>query len=237
MTNICDKIHTHLLSHSVPEEALKYSRYFRTDKGEYAEHDAFLGIPLFVLRQTTKQYYVSIPLHELDPLIHSRWHEERRLALMILLEKYKKSRSEEQRQSVYDYYTTHLDGVNSWDLVDISAPTLIGEHLRLRDRSPLLTWASSSCVWTRRVALLSTLPWIKKGDFHDFEILLETLKRDPHDMIRKPLGWLLREVGKADEQHLLYLLHRETQNLSSTTLTYAMEKLPASVKREIRSKR
>ena len=204
----------------------RYSSFFKSEKGSYSEHDEFLGVETFIVRKIAKKY-ASLPFQEVDYLMKSKWHEMRFCGLCILIEKYCKAnrkKDEEVMQAVFLYYVDNLDFVNNWDLVDISAPYISGEYLLVRDRSILYEWAASGFLWRQRVAMLSTLAFIRKNDFEDTLRLAEIYLNHSHDLIHKATGWMLREVGKRDESILTEFLNRFASVMPRTMLRYSLEK-------------
>jgi 3-methyladenine DNA glycosylase AlkD len=152
------------------------------------------------LRKLSKEF-TPLPIAEAVKLLQSRWHESRLLALMILARKYERG-DEPTRDEIYRRYLANTDRINNWDLVDISAPAIVGAHLLDRDRAPLYTLARSSSLWERRIAIISTQHFIRCGDLADTLFIAEILLEDPHDLIHKATGWMLREVGKRDQPAL-----------------------------------
>ena len=203
-----------------------YSSFFKSEKGSYGAHDEFLGVQTSIVRKIAKKY-ASLPFCEVDYLMKSQWHEMRFCGLCILIEKYRKAstkKDEEEMRIIFLYYVDNLECVNNWDLVDISAPYISGEYLLERDRSILYEWAASGFLWRQRVAMLSTLTFIRKNDFEDTLRLAEIYLNHSHDLIHKATGWMLREVGKRDESILTEFLNRFASVMPRTMLRYSLEK-------------
>lgn len=194
-------------------------RFFKTGKGEYAEGDQFIGISMPDLRVLAKQFE-ALPPHEVEQLIASSIHEERMLALLILIRQYKKN-----QQAVYQLYVDNLQHVNNWDLVDASAHLIMGQHLMDQDKTILLDLAHSEVMWNRRVAMVATWQFIRSNQFDWTVKIAEALLHDTHDLIHKAVGWMLREAGKRDEQVLLCFLGQHASHMPRTMLRYAIEKL------------
>lgn len=180
------------------------------------------------LRKLSKEW-MSIPVAEAVKLLQSRWHEARLLALMILVRKYERG-DEAMRDEIYRRYLANSDRINNWDLVDTSAPAIIGMHLIERDRAPLFALAKSSSLWERRIAIISTQNFIRCGDFADTLRIAEILLDDPHDLIHKACGWMLREVGKRDQAVLERFLQTHARRMPRTMLRYAIERFPRELR-------
>lgn len=184
-----------------PERAKSSARFFKTGKGEYAEGDLFLGIPVPLQRKIALRYHI-LSLNDLAHLLASRIHEHRFAALKILVAQYETG-SETEREKIFDFFLRHSSRINNWDLVDTSAPYIVGEHLRTRPRNVLYKLAGSALVWERRIAIVSTLTFIRHGELEDTFRVAEKLLPDKHDLIRKASGWALREAGKVSRPALL----------------------------------
>ena len=207
-----------------PETAQFLQRFFKTGPGQYGEGDQFLGIRVPVLRKLTKELG-SLPLPETAELLQSPWHEERLLALLILVRAYARG-DEAQRELVYRLYLDHARFVNNWDLVDASAEHIVGRHLEGRDRAPLEQLATSELLWERRIAMIATFHFIKQGEFAPTLRIAELLLDDRHDLIHKAVGWMLREAGKRDQAAEEEFLRDHYQRMPRTMLRYAIEKFP-----------
>lgn len=209
---------------SDPEQAHHAQRFFKTGPGAYGEGDVFLGIRVPEVRQLAKRFR-GTPLDALAELLHHPWHEARLLALVILVERYKRA-AEEERAALTQFYLTHRAGVNNWDLVDVSAHVLLGESLVGRDAEILFDLAASTNLWERRIAMIASLAFIRRGQFEVPMALAERLVHDPHDLMHKAVGWMVREVGKRDADELRAFLHTHAATMPRTMLRYAIEKLP-----------
>jgi 3-methyladenine DNA glycosylase AlkD len=208
--------------------AQHHLRFFKCGRGQYGEGDAFLGIMVPALRKLSKEW-TSIAVGEALKLLQSRWHEARLLALMILVRQYERG-DDTMRDEIYRRYLANTDRINNWDLVDISAPSIIGAHLLDRDRAPLYLLAKSKFLWERRIAIISTQHFIRCGDFADTLRIAEILLDDPHDLIHKAAGWMLREVGKRDQPVLERFLRKHARLMPRTTLRYAIERFPTELR-------
>jgi 3-methyladenine DNA glycosylase AlkD len=206
------------------EQAKNLQRFFKTGKGEYGEGDIFLGIKLPVQREIAKKYK-DLNLTKIGELLKSKIHEHRLIALIILVNKYKKS-SEKEKEKIFHFYLNNTKFINNWDLVDLSSHRIIGNFLLNKDKKILYTLANSESLWERRIAIVSTLTFIGKMEFEDTLALSEILLKDKHDLIHKAVGWALREVGKKEEKVLDDFLKFHYKNMPRTMLRYAIEKFP-----------
>ncbi len=207
-----------------PEQARHLMRFFKTGPGEYGEGDKFLGIRVPVQRSIAKKFR-NLPLDEDAVLIRSEFHEERLTGLLILTYRYPKA-SQEEKQAIFDLYISHIPWINNWDLVDVTAPQIIGSWLENRPRDLLYKWAGSENLWERRIAILSTFHFIRRDDFEDTLNLARNLLQDTHDLIHKAVGWMLREAGKRDLATLVSFLDEHSRQMPRTMLRYAIERLP-----------
>ena len=208
------------------EKASFLQKFFRTGKGEYAEGDKFLGITVPVLRAVAGKYR-HMPLSQVRTLLKSKWHEERSAALVILVNKFERADESEER-AVFDLYLAHTAYINNWDLVDLSAPRIVGAYLLHRPRAVLYRLVKSQSLWERRIAIVSTQYLIRKNDFADTLKLAALLLKDDHDLLHKATGWMLREVGKRDESVLVRFLDKHAHQMPRTALRYSLERLSAT---------
>lgn len=194
-------------------------RFFKTGKGEYGEGDRFIGVTVPNIRKTARKFADS-PLVVIESLLESEWHECRMCALLILVERYGK-----EPETVTDFYLSHTKGINNWDLVDLSAPYVLGRYLVGKDdRSVLDMLAASPLLWEKRIAVVSTLMLIRNDQFEDTMRLAELLLTTREDLIQKAVGWMLREVGKRDVERLKAFLEEHRKQMPRTMLRYAIEK-------------
>ena len=198
--------------------------FFKTGPGEYGEGDVFVGVRVPAIRKVAKEFQ-SLPLSEVVRLLHSKIHEERLAALVILVLQAAQGNGETRTQ-VYDLYLANTKYINNWDLVDLSAPQLVGRYLEARSRRPLYRLATSSWLWDRRISILATFHFIRQGDFGDTFTIAEMLLADKEDLIHKAVGWMLREVGKRDQAVLESFLDKHCPIMPRTMLRYAIEKFP-----------
>ena len=198
-------------------------RFFKIGKGEYGYGDIFLGITVPNIRRVAKKFNQEISLQELTKLIQSPIHEVRLCALIILVNKY----NNEQPTRIYRYYLKHLNSINNWDLVDTSAPHIVGDYLYNNPEKSkiLLEFSRSENLWVRRVSIVSTLAYIKNNEFNETLEIAKLLLNDDHDLIHKAMGWMLREVYKRDEGLIKRFLRQNYAQIPRTTLRYAIERM------------
>lgn len=218
------------------EKAMILPRFFKTGKGEYGEGDRFLGVTVPNIRLVAKQYS-NAPLEVVNRLLDSEWHECRMCALLILVIQYKKA-TKELKQKIFDLYLSRTERINNWDLVDLSAPNIVGEHLvPCNDRTILYQLADSPLLWERRIAMVSTLTFIRRGEFNDTFSLADKLVDSRHDLMQKAVGWMLREMGKRDIALLRIFLNKHASTMPRTMLRYAIEKMEATERTEWMAKK
>jgi 3-methyladenine DNA glycosylase AlkD len=225
-----EDIRKRLLNLEDKEKAKTLQRFFKTGPGEYGEGDIFLGVMVPQLRKLSKEYG-ELDLGEVEALLKSSVHEERLLALLILIRKYMRG-DEAEKKKIYGLYLKSTRWINNWDLVDLSAPNIVGDFLMNRNRKPLYRLAQSSVLWERRVAILATFQFIKSHQFDDTLRIGEILISDQEDLIHKAVGWMLREVGKRDPAAEESFLRAQYRQMPRIMLRYAIERFPAA-KREL----
>ena len=242
MSELTNEIIKRLESFSSPEKKQILPRFFKTGKGEYGEGDCFLGVVVPYTRQVAKEYK-HIPFQAMAELLQSRWHEARLCALLMLVERFKKS-DESERKHIFDFYLTQTARINNWDLVDLSAPGIVGEYLKLKpereQREVLYKLSDSPLLWNQRIAIVSTLTFIRNRDFIDTIILSERFlnryhsmpKPTMHDLMQKAIGWMLREMGKRDRDMLVQFLEKHATTMPRTMLRYAIEKFSEDERRD-----
>jgi len=219
---------------SEPSRAATSARYFQAGEGGYGAGDLFLGVRVPELRRLARQWR-GMDLAEVGRLLGSNYHEARLLALLILVERYRRAAPAE-REAVVELYLQNRDQINNWDLVDTSAPHILGAYLFSKtDRSLLDRLAAAPSLWERRIAVLATFYFIRQGEFGETLRLAARLIDDPEDLIHKAVGWMLREVGKRDQKVLFDFLKINAARMPRTMLRYATEKLGPEQKRRFRS--
>jgi len=218
------EIQRQLLSLANPVDALFLQKYFKTEPGQYGAGDLFRGIRMPVLRKLSLAHQ-GISLEAAHQLLQSPHHEDRQLALLILVLKYAKADQAEQ-SAIYRLYLDNTHLINNWDLVDSSAEHIVGAQLRDRSREPLELLSQSVSLWERRIAILATFHYIKQGSFDATLSIAKQLLTDREDLIHKAVGWMLREVGKRDLQKEEEFLRAHHGQMPRTMLRYAIEKFP-----------
>jgi 3-methyladenine DNA glycosylase AlkD len=204
-------------------------RFFKTGPGEYGEGDRFLGVVVPDIRAVARRFR-GMGLPRIAPLLKSPFHEERLLALLMLVERYQRGDDREKARA-YRLYLAHIPHINNWDLVDLSAPHIIGAYLDGRSKAPLFAWARSANRWKRRIAVLATFHYIRQGRFGETLALARRLLDDREDLIHKAVGWMLREVGKRDARALKAFIRRHARRMPRTMLRYAIERFPERARR------
>ena len=205
-----------------PEIAQHSQRYFKTGKGEYGYGDKFLGIRVPILRKHVKLFQ-DTKISNVEKLLKSKYHEVRMISLLLMVRKFSKGGIEEQEQ-IFNLYLLHTKYINNWDLVDSSAPYIVGPWLYDKDRSVLYDLAYSKMLWERRISIMSTAFFIKNGQYSDTLKISNILLGDPEDLIQKAVGWMLREVGNRDRNEEEKYLKKQYKKMPRTMLRYAIEK-------------
>lgn len=225
MTN---KIFDALVARSDEEKKIVLPRFFKTGKGQYGEGDKFLGVTVPNIREVAKEYKdVSIDI--LKELIHSPWHEMRMCALLILVVNSKKNVTKE----TFDFYLSQSKHINNWDLVDLSAPQIVGQYLLDKERDTLYNLTESELLWDNRIAIVSTLTFIRNNDLDDTYKLSLKMMNHKHDLMHKSIGWMLREAGKRDEKRLYDFVMEHKSIMPRTMLRYSIEKFAPDIRKEL----
>jgi len=211
-----------------PERARNLAWFFKTAKGQYGHGDKFIGLTVPTMRRIAHRY-IHLPLTDVAQLLASPIHEHRSAALEILVAQYERKKS----KAIFDFYLKHTKFVNNWDLVDGSAPYIVGRHLLERPRKILYQLAKSRSIWERRIAIVSTFAFMKAGEIDDTFAIAKLLLDEDHDLIHKAVGWALREAGKRSKQDLLRFLKANYEALPRTTLRYAIERFPAAERKRL----
>lgn len=207
-----------------PERAASLQWYFKTGPGEYGEGDQFLGLRVPQVRKACRAFR-DLPIGQLDALLSSDWHEHRLAATIVMANSYPRSDAA-RRQQLYELLLARTDALNNWDLVDQSAPHVVGPHLDVVGSAILDQLAGSELLWERRIAMVATSYRIGRGEADDALRIAERLLSDPHPLIHKAVGWMLREVGKrVDRQLLLGFLDAHAAQMPAVMLSYAAEHL------------
>ena len=222
-------LRTALRAEADANDATNLQRFFKTAPGQYGHGDRFLGIRVPALRQLARTHR-SLAVDDALTLLTSKWHEERSLALFLLVGHYKRADAD-GKQRIYDAYLANTKYINNWDLVDCSAEHIVGPHVEPNDAPILDRLAASDDVWERRIAILATFHWIKQKEFAPTLRIAERLLRDDHDLIHKAVGWMLREIGKRDGKVERQFLNKHYRTMPRTMLRYAIEKFPEAERR------
>lgn len=208
-------------------------RFFKTGVGEYGYGDEFLGVMVPQVRAIVKEAWKDISLEEIETLLHSPYHEARLTALLLLVKIYEaKEASNDIKEKVFEIYTSNADYINNWDLVDLSAPNIVGQHLFDKDCSLLYEFAQSNHLWKQRIAVVATLTFIRKGEFSHTYSLAKLFMTTRHDLMQKAVGWMLREAGKRDVTRLRNFLNEYKNVMPRTMLRYAIEKFSVEERKE-----
>lgn len=218
-----------------PRDAAFLAGFFKTRPGQYGAGDVFLGIRVPVVRRVARDFR-ALTLADLEGLLGSKFHEERLAALVLLVGQAEKADAR-TRKTICDFYLANTRRVNNWDLVDVSAPAIVGGHLADKSRKPLGCLARSAWLWDRRISIVATLHFIRQGDFDDTLAIARTLLADREDLIHKATGWMLREVGKRDPAPLERFLDEHAAVMPRTMLRYAVERFPAAVRQSYLARR
>lgn len=211
---------------SNPADAEFLQRFFKTGPGQYGEGDKFRGIRVPVTRTVVRKYR-DVPLDAAVELLKSGFHEDRLVALLLMVQLYDRG-DEKVREATYKAYLANAKRINNWDLVDSSAEFVVGKHLETRSRKPLYRLAASKNLWERRIAVLSTFHFIKQNDFDDTFAIAALLLNDREDLIHKAVGWMIREAATRDGEVARRFLRRHQATMPRTMLRYAIEKFPAA---------
>ena len=225
MNNLYDSI----FAKQDPSQVEGLSRFFKTGKGQYGEGDRFLGIKVPVTREVVKRCWQETSFDDLDICVCSEYHEMRLAALLALVQVFRHAKKDQSmQQRCIDFYLSHTDFINNWDLVDLSCYELLGTWLLDKDRTLLYDLArNGKTIWEQRIGMVSTMQFLRHGQLDDTYAIAELFLDKPqplHDLLQKAVGWLLREAGKRDEQRLRDWLSIRYQTMPRTMLRYAIEK-------------
>lgn len=227
MTN---KIYNALVARSDEEKKIILPRFFKTSKGQYGEGDMFLGVTVPNIREVAKEFK-DVNFDIIEELIHSPWHEMRMCALLILVNNSQK----EVTKDTFDFYLSQTKYINNWDLVDLSAPQITGRFLLDKNRDILYELAESDMLWDNRIAIVSTLTFIRNNDLDDTYKLSLKMMHHKHDLMHKAIGWMLREAGKRDTKRLYDFVQEYKSIMPRTMLRYSIEKFDKETRKELMS--
>ena len=223
-----------LLNLKNPQKAEIMRGFFKTGKGQYGEGDIFLGVSVPDQRKIAKKY-PNLSIENIQKLLWSKIHEERLTALFILIIKYRKA-DEQEKKEIFDFYLTNTKYINNWDLVDSSAEHILGTYLLEKDKSILYQMAKSENLWERRISIMSTFHFIKNNKFNDALKISKLLLNDDHDLIHKAVGWMLREIGKRNQNEEENFLEKHHKTMPRTMLRYSIEKFDETKRKHYLSK-
>ena len=223
-----------IMSKADPSQVEGLSRFFKTGPGQYGEGDKFLGIKIPVTRDVVKKCWDKVGFEDIEECVMSKYHEVRLAALLTLVQIFSHSKKNQAKQKeCVDFYLSHTDRINNWDLVDLSCYSLLGEWLLDKDRSILYDLArNGKTLWEQRIGMVSTMTFIRHGQTEDTFAIADILLHHPHDLIHKAVGWLLREAGKRDKAALVAYLEPRCKAMPRTMLRYAIEKFPEEERRK-----
>ena len=218
---------------AIPEKAAFLPKFFKTGKGEYGEGDLFLGVKVPDQRAVAKEFYAKISLPEIAELLKSNYHEHRLTAVFMLVSKFEKTKDKNQKEEIVQFYLNNLEGVNNWDIVDSSCYKILGRYAFENNKAEILMkLAESENMWHKRIAVVGTMHYVKKGSFElTQKLVLKNLQHN-HDLMHKANGWLLREMGNKNEKELLDFLNEHYTKMPRTSLRYAIEKLDENLRQD-----
>ena len=220
-----------LRKHATAERARVSVSYFKTGKGEYGEGDQFLGVAVPFQRALAAKYATQVTEADISDLLFSPYHEIRLTALFMLNTRFLKSADQAEAKKWVDIYLSHIHCINNWDLVDSSAPIVLGTWLQNRNRRILYQFARSKNLWKNRIAMLTTLAFIRKKELDDLLKLAEIFIHHPHDLLHKATGWMLREGWKRNPQVIEAFLTKFASQMPRTMLRYSIEKMSPTKKK------
>ncbi|MDQ0475981.1 DNA alkylation repair protein [Chryseobacterium sp. MDT2-18] len=228
-----EEIKSALQDLSIPEKKAFLPRFFKAGKGGYAEGDQFIGVTVPDQRKVAKEYWNRISLNELEQLLSSEIHEHRLCSLLMLVSKFEKSKDSKEKKEIVDFYLKNKEHINNWDLVDTSCYKILGRYcFENQEDSILINLSEEDNLWSKRIAVVSTMFHVKKDSFQLLKKLVITNLNHPHDLMHKANGWLLREMGGRNEEQLLDFLQLHYQKMPRTTLRYAIEKLDENLRQD-----
>lgn len=207
-----------------PEKAKHSQRFFQAFPGGYGEGDRFLGLTVPLQRKVAGRYYREITLDELEALLRDPFHECRLTALYMMRLRFERARTAAEKEAIVELFLRNLDCINNWDLVDSSAPYILGPYLAESKSDLLCKLASSGELWKQRIAMMATFYFIRQGRYRETLCLAEKYLDHPHDLIHKATGWMLREIGNRDQDAEIAFLKKHYRQMPRTMLRYAIEK-------------
>lgn len=233
MSIILKEIKEALNELSIPEKADSSAKFFKNGKGEYGEGDLFLGVKVPDQRSVAKEYYIKISMEELSEMLSSQYHEHRLTALFMLISKFEKTKDKAVKDDIVEFYLNHLQHINNWDLVDSSCYKILGRYAFENQKDELLrTLSDSEEMWHKRIAVVGTMHYVKKGSFDLTKEFVTKNMKHTHDLMHKANGWLLREMGEKNEAQLINFLNTHYKEMPRTSLRYAIEKLDEDLRQD-----
>jgi len=218
---------------AVPDKAAFLPKFFKTGKGEYAEGDLFLGVKVPDQRAVAKEFYTKVSLNEIAELLSSPYHEHRLTALFMLIAKFEKTKDSSAKDEIAEFYLNNLKGFNNWDLVDTGCYKILGRYAFENQKDELLiSLSESEDMWHKRIAVVGTMHYVKKGNFELTKKLVLSNLLHSHDLMHKANGWLLREIGNKNENELTDFLNLHYKKMPRTSLRYAIEKLDENLRQD-----
>ncbi len=230
MSEICSRVEQALFAQADEQKRADLMRFFKTGPGQYTEGDLFIGVTVPKIRKTLKNF-TWIDLGDIAELLGSNYHEVRIMGLLILVERMKKADRDTQTK-IFSLYLSNTGAINNWDLVDVSAPHIVGRFLENDPLPQLEKLALSSNLWERRIAIIATFYHIRQNRFEPTLLIARLLVRDPHDLIHKAVGWMLREIGNRDLKTETSFLNQHYPHMPRTMLRYAIEKFPEPLRQD-----
>ena len=230
--SIIDVVKNKLEEYAEPDRVEKVSGYFQSYSGGYGEGDVFLGIRVPNQRKVARKYYQKVTLDEIEKLLNDKIHEYRLTALFLLINKYEKVDADDEIKNIVDLYLKNISQVNNWDLVDSSAPQILGPYFLKRNKELLYDFVDSGDLWKQRIAIMTTFYFIKNESYADTLNMVESCLDYEHDLIHKACGWMLREIGKRDFETEYDFLAKYYQDMPRTMLRYAIEKFEEELRQQ-----
>ncbi len=226
------KLRREIRKQADPEKAKVLQRFFKTGVGDYGEGDVFMGLTVPVQRKIAQEFGGELGSVDIKELLYSGIHEERLISLLILVDKFRKG-DKSEKEKIFRFYLENAKKVNNWDLVDLTAPKIVGDFLLSRDRKILRALAVSDNLWERRIAIVSCYAFIRNNEFEDCLKISKILLDDNHDLIHKAVGWMLREVGKRNQKVLEDFLKEggRYKKMPRTMLRYSIERFDEGLRK------
>lgn len=230
--SIIKQIKNELMKSANLKKKIVLMSFFKTGPGQYGESDKFIGVVAGVLRKIAIKYYTQTTFQDIAALLDDEIHECRLTAIFILIKKFETSKTDKEKSEIVNLYISKIHRINSWDIVDLSAPKILGAYLLNREKDILYEFANTEHLWKQRIAIVSTLHFIKNNDFVDALKISEILLNQKQDLIQKAVGWMLREIGKMDLNSELKFLDKHYKIMPRTMLRYAIEKFSVELRKK-----